>query len=97
VQQAEAMAAVPRAETARWIAQPANVAAMKSAGVDVDAVRRNMRIADAIRPLNEEIRRLAADSGNPESRKALLAKMQEVQTLQKQLVMDVRRPAGGPR
>jgi hypothetical protein len=79
----------PREQAATIVADPRRTPVFTAAGVDMEAIRNNQRLADQIRPLLVDVRRLAAEQ-TPESRKALEQRFVQIRALQAQMVYDVR-------
>ncbi len=85
-----AIVPAPQVQAATILADPRRAPAFQAAGVDMEAIRNNQRIASEMRPLLADLRRLAADQTNPENRKALVERLAQVRALQAGMVYDVR-------
>jgi hypothetical protein len=87
---APAFVPTPAQQVAAIVNDPGRSAEFTARGVDMDALRNNLRLNQQITPLLQDVRRLAADSSNPQSREALKARLEQIRVLQKQMVYDVR-------
>jgi hypothetical protein len=87
---AAAFVPTPVEQATAIVADRQRAPVFKAAGVDMDAIRNNQRISAEMRPLIDDLRKIAADTSNPGSRKALQEKLAQIRALQKGLVYDVR-------
>lgn len=63
------------------------------AGINVQAMRANLRISQQLQQISAQIQTLAAQPDSPQRRQALQAKVAELQQLQRQVRLDVMGPA----
>lgn len=85
-----AIVAAPQVQAAAILGDPRRAPAFQAAGVDMEAIRNNQRIANEMQPLLADLRRLAANQTNPENRKALVERLAQIRALQAGMVYDVR-------